>query len=87
MSQMNPKEVFHNTAYSVQLPYIAGHSPLKEIPEHFPFQCTQHPVHNTAVVVDFLTFSAHLPVSVFFLENRVDNKVLDFNNDMKLMVN
>ena len=22
----NPKEVFHNTAYSVQLPYIAGHS-------------------------------------------------------------
>ena len=26
MSQMNPKKVFHNTAYSVQLPYIAGHS-------------------------------------------------------------
>ena len=26
MSQMNPKEVFHNTAYLVQLPYIAGHS-------------------------------------------------------------
>ena len=26
MSQMNPKEVFQNTAYSVQLPYIAGHS-------------------------------------------------------------
>jgi len=26
MSQMNPKEVFHNTAYSAQLPYIAGHS-------------------------------------------------------------
>ena len=26
MSQMNPKEVFHNTANSVQLPYIAGHS-------------------------------------------------------------
>ena len=26
MSQMNPKEVFHNTAYSVQLPDIAGHS-------------------------------------------------------------
>ena len=23
---MNPKEVFHNTAYTVQLPYIAGHS-------------------------------------------------------------
>ena len=23
---MNPKEVFDNTAYSVQLPYIAGHS-------------------------------------------------------------
>ena len=23
---MNPKEVFHNTAYSVQQPYIAGHS-------------------------------------------------------------
>ena len=23
MCQMNPKEVFHNTAYSVQLPYIA----------------------------------------------------------------
>ena len=30
MSQMNPKEVFHSTAYSVQLPYIAGHSLLKE---------------------------------------------------------
>ena len=28
MSQMNPKEVFDNTAYSVQLPYIAGHSQL-----------------------------------------------------------
>ena len=26
MSQMNPNEVLHNTAYSVQLPYIAGHS-------------------------------------------------------------
>ena len=26
MSQMNPKEVFHSTAYSVQIPYIAGHS-------------------------------------------------------------
>jgi len=27
MSQTkNPKEVFHNTAYSVQLSYIAGHS-------------------------------------------------------------
>ena len=26
VSQMNPKEVFHNIAYSVQLPYIAGHS-------------------------------------------------------------
>jgi len=25
MFQMNPKEVFHNTAYSVQLPYLAGH--------------------------------------------------------------
>ena len=25
-SRMNPKEVFHNTAYSVQLPDIAGHS-------------------------------------------------------------
>ena len=24
MSQMNPKEAFHNTVYSVQLPYIAG---------------------------------------------------------------
>ena len=24
MSQMNPKEVFDNTAYSVQLTYIAG---------------------------------------------------------------
>ena len=26
MSQINPKEVFHNTAYSVQVPNIAGHS-------------------------------------------------------------
>ena len=25
MSQMNPKEFVHKTAYSVQLPYIAGH--------------------------------------------------------------
>ena len=24
MSQMNPKEFVHDTAYSVQLPYIAG---------------------------------------------------------------
>ena len=23
---MNPKKCVHNTAYSVQLPYIAGHS-------------------------------------------------------------
>ena len=29
MSQMNPKEVFHNTASSVQLPYIAG--PFKTV--------------------------------------------------------
>ena len=26
MPQMNPKEFVHKTAYSVQLPYIAGHS-------------------------------------------------------------
>ena len=26
MSQMNPKEFVHNTAYSDQLPYIASHS-------------------------------------------------------------
>ena len=26
---MNPIEVFDNTAYSVQLPYIAGHSLFK----------------------------------------------------------
>ena len=26
MSQKNPKEAFNNTAYSVQLPYIAGHT-------------------------------------------------------------
>ena len=26
MSQMNPKEVFNKTQYSVQLPYIDGHS-------------------------------------------------------------
>ena len=26
LSQMNPKEFVHNTAYSVQLPYNAGHS-------------------------------------------------------------
>ena len=35
MCQMNPKEVFHNTAYPVQLPYIAGHSlqnQVKNIP-------------------------------------------------------
>ena len=31
MSQMNPKEVFYNTAFSVQLPYIAGHSLLVEV--------------------------------------------------------
>ena len=31
MSQMNPKEAFHNIAYSVQLPYIDGRSlPLKK---------------------------------------------------------
>ena len=30
MSQINPKEFVHKTAYSVQLPYIAGRSlPLK----------------------------------------------------------
>ena len=31
MSQMNPKEFVHNTAYSVYIPYIAGLSlsPLK----------------------------------------------------------
>ena len=28
---MNPKEVFHNTAYSIQLPYIAGHSKVTKI--------------------------------------------------------
>ena len=26
MSQMNPKEFVHNTTYSAQIPYIAGHS-------------------------------------------------------------
>ena len=29
LSQMNPKEVFHNTAYSVQLPYICRSLPLR----------------------------------------------------------
>jgi len=26
MSQMNPKKILHSTTFSVQLPYIAGHS-------------------------------------------------------------
>ena len=26
MSEMNPKEAFHNTVYSVQLPYLADPS-------------------------------------------------------------
>ena len=34
MSQMNPKEACHNTAHSVQLPYIAGLS-LKDKIEGF----------------------------------------------------
>ena len=29
MSQMNPKEVFHNTEYLVQLPYIQPVTPFK----------------------------------------------------------
>ena len=28
---MNPKKVLHKTAYSVQLPYIAGHSLLSTL--------------------------------------------------------
>ena len=39
MSQMNPKDVFDNTAYSVQLPYIAGHS-LKENWTVYCLDCT-----------------------------------------------
>ena len=31
MSQMNPKEFVHNTAYSVQLPYIDGLSLQRQI--------------------------------------------------------
>ena len=26
MAQMNPKNILHNTTFSVQQPYIAGHS-------------------------------------------------------------
>ena len=29
---MNPKEFFHNNAYSVQLPYTAGHSLFPVLP-------------------------------------------------------
>ena len=29
--QMNPKKFLHNTTFSVQLPYIAGHFLLKNI--------------------------------------------------------
>ena len=32
---MNPKEAFNKTAYSVQLPYIAGHYPFKDSFETF----------------------------------------------------
>ena len=33
MSQMNSKEFVYNTAYSVQLLYIAGRVPLNDIPQ------------------------------------------------------
>ena len=38
MSQMNPKEAFQDTAYSVQLPYIAGHS-LQLKKHYFMIKC------------------------------------------------
>ena len=35
MSYINTKEIFHNTAYSVQLPYIAGHFVLRSTKTRF----------------------------------------------------
>ena len=42
---MNPKEVFHNTAYSVQQPYIPDHSLEKNV--FSPFSPT-FPVRTSA---------------------------------------
>ena len=43
MSHMNPKEVCHNTAYSVHLPYIAGHSLWTKYPMLQKLQLIQTP--------------------------------------------
>ena len=54
MSQINLKEVFHNTAFSVQLPYIAGHylyiiqnyAKSTESLDHFTSKTTQPKIEN-----------------------------------------
>ena len=43
MSQMNPKEVFDNTAYSVQLPYIAGHYLSCKV--YIAFMCSMYCIY------------------------------------------
>ena len=37
MSKMNPKEVIHNTAYSVQLSYLAVHSLYQKIIQYIDY--------------------------------------------------
>ena len=46
MSQMNPKEVFDNTAYLVQLPYIAGHSLFLTYKHNTSSNIGQHILEN-----------------------------------------
>ena len=56
---MNPKEVFHNTAYSVQLPYIAGHSLNRKIYTPFRLTVVSNMKINLRNVTSKTSFSTH----------------------------
>ena len=89
MSQMNPKKVFHNTAYSVQLPYISCHSLLHIL---FPFK---HPYESifvkyvslrfvVSMFINFRVMQSILPhlegYQVFIVFLRFNSNILDFQS-------
>ena len=74
MSQMNPKEFVHNAAYSVQIPYIAGHSLQSHrisSNSHFFIK-----IHDCKIKYSSWTRN-NLSLSIFFLVSAFDDVCVD----------
>ena len=75
---MNPKKFLHKTTFSVQLPYIAGHSLIRKLvfcrKKRLSTSC-QSNVHSTCVVTLELTYTVPFVIKIS-IKSRILNLAL-----------